>query len=234
MKVMSYNIHSGRSMDNVLDVQAIGDVIRAQAPDICALNEVRMRTRDVGGRELAKDLADMAGMRWRFGRAIDIAGGEYGNAILSRYPISSSRVVPVKEVPVEERVGYYEPRAALECILETEKGRVQVITCHFGLSHREQEEAVQTVLEMLRGDMPTLFMGDLNIEPDDDLIAALRSVLRDTAGDAPLTFPSRNAEIKIDYIFTSGHFRCGALRTVQTLASDHLPILVDAEISAWK
>lgn len=230
MRIMSYNIHSGKNMDNVLDIEAIGRVISDLKPDICALNEVRMRTQDVGGRELARDLGEMAGMDWRFGRAIDIAGGEYGNALLSRFPIVSSRVVPVPELPPQEQEGAYEPRAALEAIVQTPQGPVQAITCHFGLSRREKEEAVKTVLSMMRSDMPCLFMGDLNICPDSDLVAQLRARLCDTAGDTPLTFPARNAQIKIDYIFVSSHFSCEPFCTCQTLASDHLPVYVDARL----
>lgn len=230
MRIMSYNIHSGKNMDNVLDIPAISAVVKELVPDICALNEVRMRTKDVGGLELAREIGDAAGMNWRFGRAIDFNGGEYGNAILSRYPVSFSRVVSVPDVPEGEREPRFESRSVLETIVLTDKGPVQVLTCHFGLSRGEQERAVDTVLPMLRTDMPVVFMGDLNITPDSDLIAVLRAHIRDTAGDTPLTFPARDAQIKIDYIFASKQFSCGEFRTVQTLASDHLPVYVDAEI----
>ncbi|MDO4740339.1 MAG: endonuclease/exonuclease/phosphatase family protein [Eubacteriales bacterium] len=228
---MSYNIHSGKNMDNVLDIPAIAQVVRELAPEICALNEVRMRTIDVGGKELAKEIADEAGMYWRFGRAIYYNGGEYGNAILSRAPISFSRVVPVPDVPEEERERRFEPRSVLEAIVLTDKGPVQALTCHFGLTRGEQERAVETVLSMLRSDMPAVFMGDLNILPDNDLIAKLREKIRDTAGAEPFTFPARDACSKIDYIFASEHFACGEFTTVQTLASDHLPAYVDAELA---
>ena len=230
MRIMSYNIHSGKNMDNMLDIAAIGEVIRGLAPDICALNEVRMRTKDIDGREIAPELADMTGMYWRFGRAIYFNGGEYGNAMLSRYPISFTRVVPVPDVPEGEREKRFESRAVLEAIVLTDKGPMQVLTCHFGLSRGEQERAAETVLSMLRTDMPCALMGDFNIEPDNGLIAKLRERLCDTAGDTPLTFPARGAGIKIDYIFLSNHFSCDGLKTQQTFASDHLPVFTDAEL----
>jgi len=230
MRMMSYNIHSGKNMDNVLDIPAIAQVVKELAPDICALNEVRMRTRDVGGLELAKEIGEAAGMYWRFGRAIDYNGGEYGNGMLSRYPVSFSRVVPVPDVPEAERERRFEPRSVLETIVLTDEGPVQALTCHFGLTRGEQERAVATVVSMLRTDMPVVFMGDLNMLPDDDLIAVLRGHIRDTAGAEPFTFPARDANIKIDYIFASEQFACGEFTTVQTLASDHLPVYVDAEL----
>ena len=230
MRMMSYNIHSGKNMDNVLDIPAIAQVVKELGPDICALNEVRMRTRDVGGLELAKEIGEAAGMYWRFGRAIDYNGGEYGNGMLSRYPISFSRVVPVPDVPEEERERRFEPRSVLETIVLTDEGPVQALTCHFGLTRGEQERAVATVVSMLRTDMPVVFMGDLNMLPDDDLIAVLREHICDTAGAEPFTFPARDANSKFDYIFASEQFACGEFTTVQTLASDHLLVYVDAEI----
>ncbi len=227
MRVMSYNIHSGRNMDNVLDLESIGKVILKIQPDLCALNEVRMRTRDVFGREQARDLAKQTGMDWRFGRAIDYNGGEYGNAMLSRFPILSSRTVPVPQLPEEEREQRYEPRAVLECIVQTDQGPMQALTCHFGLSRREQEVAVETVLSMLREDMPSVFMGDLNIAPDSDLIAKLRKRLCDTAENTPNTFSAREPYTKIDYIFVSPEISCGQMQTLDTLASDHLPVYAD-------
>ena len=183
-----------------------------------------------GGLELARVIAEDVGMDWRFGRAIDIAGGEYGNAILTRLPILSSRVVPVPELPPRDWEYLYEPRAALEAILMSPDGPLQVITCHFGLNRAEQEAAAETVLSMLRTDIPAVFMGDLNIQPDSDLIAALRGMLCDTADRLPCTYPARHADIKIDYIFASKHLHCSALQTVQTLASDHLPVFADAQL----
>ena len=218
-------------MDNVLDIPAISAVIGAEAPDICGLNEVRMRTRDIGGIELARVLAEDNGMQWRFGRAIDYNGGEYGNAILSRWPIVESRVVPVAELPPETQARHYEPRAALECIIETPQGRVRAIVCHFGLSHEEQVEAVKTIVSMLEGDLPTIFMGDLNVTPEDPVLAPIRAILQDTAADTPLTFSAREPFEKIDYIFLSRHFAAGRLETRQTLASDHLPVMAQADLA---
>lgn len=230
MRIMSYNIHSGKNMDNELDIRSIGDVIAEIGPDVCALNEVRMRTDDVHGVEIAKVLGEQCGMQWRFGRTIYIANGEYGNGMLSRFPIVSSRVVPVPDVPQGERERRFEPRAALECIVDTGKGKMQVITCHFGLSHAEQVNAVETILSMISPDMPTVFMGDLNATPDDGVLVPLMQALRDSGTDKPLTFSARSPFEKIDYIFTSEEFAPAQLQTVKTEASDHLPVYIDTEL----
>ena len=53
LRIMTYNIHSGRDAWGRLDLAAIGEFIRMLNPDILALNEVRMGTSDVNGDEHA-------------------------------------------------------------------------------------------------------------------------------------------------------------------------------------
>lgn len=68
LRIMTYNIHSGRDAWGRLDLAAIGEFIRMLNPDILALNEVRMGTSDVNGDEQARTLAAQLGMHWTFAR----------------------------------------------------------------------------------------------------------------------------------------------------------------------
>ena len=113
LRIMTYNIHSGRDAWGRLDLAAIGEFIRTLNPDILALNEVRMGTSDVNGDEQARTLAAQLGMHWTFAPAIPYLGGQYGIAVLSRFPIVRTDFWPVKPVPVEQREKYYEDRAPL-------------------------------------------------------------------------------------------------------------------------
>ncbi len=228
MRIMTYNIRSGRNMENVLAPEEQIKVIKGLAPDICALNEVRVHTTDVGGMDIAAEYGEKLGMEHRFARTIDINGGEYGIAMLSRYPIVSSRIVPVPDLPEEERGRRFEPRTVLACEIDTPEGRLCAITSHFGLSDGERKNAAATVLSLVsETDMPVVFMGDLNAKPGDAVIESLRAALYDTAGDTPLSFPSSGPEIRIDYIFTSRHFKKADMQTFATQASDHLPAYID-------
>ena len=231
MRIMTYNIHSGRNMSNVFDIGPIGDVISEIGPDICALNEVRMRTADVQGLELARVLGEKCGMEWRFGRTIDINGGEYGNALLSRWPIIETECVDVPDVPAERRIRHFEHRGALSCVIDAPQGRLQAIVCHFGLSAEEANNAVETVISLKRGDMPVILMGDFNITPDSGYVRRLRAVFTDTAGEKPLTFSAADPHSKIDYILTAGGLVAGQLNTKKTLASDHLPVFCDMDFA---
>ena len=230
MRIMSYNLQSGYRLDRTHDIDGQAAILAALRPDVCALNEVRMGTKDVDGCFMADYIAGKIGMNSFFGKALDINGGMYGNAILSRYPILTARCVDVPDTPIEEceRDGR-EHRCAVECILDTPNGKLRAITCHFGLNHREAEHACETVLSLIKDGMPTVLMGDFNIQPDDVLVAKLRERLSDTGTELPLTQPSDTPEIKIDYIFTSKGIQAAPMKTFDTTASDHLPVYTDIE-----
>ena len=93
--VLSYNIHHGVGMDGKLDLQRIGKIIKKVNPDIVALQEVELKTKKTGNIDQAKVLAKATGLNYAFGPAINFAGGKYGNAILSRYPIKSIKNISI-------------------------------------------------------------------------------------------------------------------------------------------
>ncbi len=231
LRIMTYNIHSGRDAWGRLDLAAIGEFIQTLKPDILALNEVRMRTSDVNGDEQARTLAAQLGMNWTFAPAIPYMGGLYGIAVLSRFPVVLAEYWPVKPVPEEERERYYEDRVLLRAVVDA--GRpVAVYTSHYGLSHAERVNAVDLTLAHVKDETnPVVFMGDLNMEPDDPLISRLKAEMTDSAeGRSFLTFSADKPEIRIDYLFLRGPFRVlDAFAPVST-ASDHLPHVTDVEL----
>ena len=94
LRVMTYNIYGARATSpaNAADLDAIAEVIRRQNPDFVTLNEVDVFTNRTGKDvHQARDLAEKLGMEWHFSKAIDRDGGEYGDAVLSKYPILEKR-----------------------------------------------------------------------------------------------------------------------------------------------
>src|SRR5690606_31245260 len=88
---MTYNIHIANTPSepaSVVDIAAIAKVINEVKPDFVALQEVDRFT-DRSGKDLdqAAALAELTGMHHQFFKAIDRSNGEYGVAILSKYPI---------------------------------------------------------------------------------------------------------------------------------------------------
>lgn len=94
LKVMTYNIHIANPPskdDKFVDIAAIANAINSESPDLVALQEVDRFT-DRSGKDLdqAKELAELTGMHHYFAKALNRSNGEYGVAILSKFPIKIS------------------------------------------------------------------------------------------------------------------------------------------------
>ena len=229
LTAMTYNICSGKNLQRERDLAYAASVIREIGPDFVTLNEVRSRTSDIGDIDQASELARLTGYYPVFGKSIDILGGAYGNAVLTRLPLAEWNVIHIPD-PAIRGEGYYEHRTLLRCVLLAGEKPLTVFSTHFGLMPDEQELAVRTAVEAVRAEAnPVLLMGDLNLPPDAPALAPLMSVLCDSAVGAavPLTFPSDVPEVKIDYILHSRGVAVHALRSMDTQCSDHRPLIAD-------
>lgn len=230
---MTYNIQSGKNLYKERDIDFSASVIRKIQPDFAVINEVRSHTEDIGPVNQAQELGRLTGYYPVFGRSIDILGGEYGNAFLTRHPLLETEVIPIPNPPEEEREQYFEPRTILRSVIDVKGRRITVLGTHFGLSPAEQRLAVQTATETIRREEnPVILMGDLNMTPDDEIIQPLLAALHDTADNrpAPKSFPSGKPEIKIDYIMHTEEIRTISLRSVNTQCSDHRPLIANLAI----
>ena len=86
-RVMTYNIHHGEGMDGKVDLLRIADVIKWEQADIVALQEVDSGVARTARRDLPAELAALTGMTCVFSNNFHYQGGEYGNAVLTRFPI---------------------------------------------------------------------------------------------------------------------------------------------------
>ena len=93
LRIMCYNIRHGRGMDEVVDLTRTANVIKAWNPDLVAVQEVDQNTQRTNKTDQTKILAEKLGMHCVFGKAIDLQGGGYGLAILSRFPILEDRMI---------------------------------------------------------------------------------------------------------------------------------------------
>ncbi len=102
IRVGSYNIEHGVASN--LDMSIIAADILGNDLDIVGLQEIDQNTKRVNGMDTMKTLSEMTGYKhYAFTRAIDFQGGEYGTAILSRYPIDSFEVIPLDSGKHEQR-----------------------------------------------------------------------------------------------------------------------------------
>ena len=102
VRVLTYNIHHGEGTDGKIDLARTGEAIKRVTPDLVALQEVDKATARSRGVDQAAELGKLTGMHAAFGKAMDFARGQYGEAILSRYPLTE---VQVHSLPFTEGVG---------------------------------------------------------------------------------------------------------------------------------
>lgn len=228
---MTYNIASGRNLAGDRDVRHAASVIEQVKPDVLTLNEVRCHTSDVPIHQ-ANEMGRLLGYNAIFGKSIDIYGGEYGNAFLTRWPVLEHEVVQIPDRTSDEDA-YFEHRTVLRSVVEIDGRRITVLGTHFGLAKVEQESAVETVLALVAEEQnPVVFMGDLNMEPNDPILQLLFGALNDTAQqkDDIKTFQSDAPTIKIDYIMHSDAIGTVSVRSMDTQCSDHRPLIAELTI----
>ncbi len=232
MKLLTYNIQSGRDAWGQLHLDRTAEAINAMQPDICGLNEVRVGCSDSGYVDQLQYLCQHTGLEGCFAPAIPMAEGKYGIGLMSKYPIKSFTVHKVPDVPIGEREpGYYENRVIYRAVLETELGTLAVYGTHFGLMQQERKNAVKLAKELLTAETEqnVVFMGDLNAQPGDEAIKALEEIMHNThSGERPVyTAHTLKLEKTIDYIFVRGSLHSTVAKTRYTVASDHLPLWVE-------
>lgn len=230
VNIMTYNTqHCEHFIEKKIDFDAIAKVIKDNGAEIVGLNEMRglgKNTEEFA--EQVKELADRLGYYYYFAKAIefdyDWMSGPYGNGLISKYPILEAETISIPD-PVEKKYdGYYETRCLLKAKIDVADG-LNVLVSHFGLNPDEAENAVNTVIENLPAEK-TVFMGDLNLKPEDKLLNPIREQLVDVATYSDkelLSWPSTGPERKIDYIFVSKDVKVLEADVPVVVASDHCP-----------
>ena len=240
LRVMTYNIYGARATSpaNAADLDAIAEVIRRQNPDFVTLNEVDVFTNRTGKDvHQARDQAEKLGMEWHFSKAIDRDGGEYGDAVLSKYPIlekRSYRLPCAAEQPGEDRS---------LCVIRVQIDGKDLYVASTHLDHLSgdasrlvQATEIRRIRDTeLEGDL--ILCGDLNAIPSSNVIATMTSFLTNTGPIDQYTFPSDDPSRKIDYIMYAPieHFGVQNCQVVSrgdqqvggVDASDHRPVIAD-------
>ena len=243
IKIGNYNILHCRDYLHCLATgeerrspERIAEIIAELGLDVCGLNEVYNQEMLEGDEYInqARAIADKLGYYFYFAKAIDYRGFEYGNALVSRFPIVSAKTVPMALPENAKKKPRYEDRAILIAELDTGDKPFTVAVSHFGLSPEEHELDVDIAISELSAvEGPLVFMGDLNMMPHNPLIAKLSDVLNDTALLTPgdnFTFCSDKPFEKIDYIFTNNAARALSFKVSDAVFSDHLPVTAEIEI----
>lgn len=158
LTIGSYNLHSCVGLDGQRSPSRIAQVLREMNCDVVALQEVDNQP---GDHEESMQLAYLErslAMQSVAGLRLIRHTGEYGNAILTRFPVLSVR---------RHDLSYsrYEPRGALDVQLDVGGVVLRVLATHLGLlpsERRDQWRRLMVALSESPLDMPTVLLGDMN------------------------------------------------------------------------
>jgi endonuclease/exonuclease/phosphatase family metal-dependent hydrolase len=240
LTVMSYNIRQGRDVEGVLDLARTAAVIRAQNPDLVALQEVgRHWSADSDFRDQAAELGRLLEMASVFGANLDrdpLRPGaprrQYGTAILSAWPpLASENILLPRASPDDEQRGLLVLDVAVDGV------PFRLHNAHLGVSAEERRRQVEAILdEADKASVPHALLGDLNAPPTAAELAPLFERFADAwnvagVGDG-FTFPASEPKARIDYALVSPQLRVRRVSVPALAGSDHLPLVAEVALGA--
>ena len=182
-------------------------------------------------------LGEELGLRYRtWFPNVDVrGGGQYGNAILSRYPL-------IESTNIDLSIRFKKKRSVLHSVLRVRHDdidrTVHVFNMHLGLARFERKIQLQKFLDShpfahLHHDTPVVVGGDLN-----DVYGGLGALLAPSGFRGierrPLTFPAWGPVRPLDAIFVRGAVdfmklsRCDS--ELARRASDHRPLVAEVRL----
>jgi len=261
IRIATYNIHKGVSaLRSVPRVHALKQALASMEADVLFLQEVQGRHDKYATRHAAlwPEQAQhhyLAGESHHavYGMNAVYDHGHHGNALLSRYPVLSSRNQDVSDHA-------YESRGILHCVVQAPACDLHCYVIHLGLfagcRRRQTEALVSAVLSSSPPNAPLIIAGDFN-DWTNQLSATLRkelgvtevfdtnlptrgfgAYLRTLSGRGPnvlpaRTFPAALPWLRLDRIYVRGF----SVDSAQVLhgalwarLSDHAPIVASLEL----
>jgi len=204
MRLVTYNIQYSLGKDGRYDLGRIAETI--EGADIIALQEVERNWRRTGMADQATELAKQFPEHyWVFGPRVDMDASEkaadgrvvnrrkqFGNVLLSRWPILSSRNFVLPKFATLDRYNF--EGSALEAVIDVEGDALRVYSIHLGhMIGAERLKQIELLLDIHRrapqeggawtgpdasdlehwecegGPPPmpeeAIFLGDFNLEP---------------------------------------------------------------------
>src|SRR5687768_8730299 len=130
LRVVSYNIHCGIGWDGRFNERRILEVLKEIEPDVVALQEVESRA---SGIDMLAWLGAEGGFHAIAGTTLLHADGHYGNGLLTRCPVTCTRLL---DLSWRGR----EPRGAISADLDCGGEPIRIVATHLGLRPAERRE----------------------------------------------------------------------------------------------
>jgi endonuclease/exonuclease/phosphatase family metal-dependent hydrolase len=232
LRIVTYNVHRCRGLDGRTRPDRIAAVLGDVAADVIALQEVVGAGPHGGGHAAAIGAA--LGMGWVLAEARQLRGRPFGNAVLSRFPITHH---------VEHDLSWKtcEPRRLQRVDVALNGHVLHVYNVHLGtaiLERRHQAQRLATIVLDRHVTGPKLVLGDFNEWTRGLATALLTERLRSVDLGSHLrqrrTYPGLFPLFHLDHIYYTGHVEVVSIQLPRTrlslVASDHLPLVADIRV----
>ena len=242
IKIVTYNIHRAIGLDRRFKPERIIEIINNINPDIALLQEVDEgvpRSRELN---LAREIAEACDFPYyKLGHNVSLKKGYYGNATLSKFPISRERNIDLT-IENKKRRGCQHTTLQINPKIE-----IDIFNLHLGLSAKERQKQAGLLFhsgeyKQLHFDHPCIIAGDFN-----DWRSLLRALFVEGMdfncatdstkiwGESAIkTFPSFAPRGGLDRVYYKGKLRAlkaaSYKKNIAKVASDHLPIVIDFEV----
>jgi endonuclease/exonuclease/phosphatase family metal-dependent hydrolase len=245
-RVLTYNIHKAIGVDREFEPDRIVDILGHHDADVVMLQEVDRGVPRSRRLDIASYIARHLQYQYRaVGMNVFFKEGKYGNATLSRFPIGRQRNINLT-------VGNRKRRGAQHTRIRLVGGRREIyldlFNIHLSLTAHLRRKQVRRLLAsrdmtQLLPQAPVIVGGDTNdwrgsLQRRYFGPAGFRCATNRRPGSRRSihTFPSFAPTTGLDKLFFRGELRL--LRAARSrlklarVASDHLPVLADFELSS--
>ena len=232
LRIATYNVHRCRGLDGRTRPERIARVLRAIDADVVALQEVVGAGPRGGGH--AEELGALLGMGWVMAPARQLRGHQFGNAVLSRFPITQH---------IEHDLSWKtcEPRRVQRVDVALDGCTLHVYNVHFGtaiLERTHQAERLAAIVSDRHVAGPKLVLGDFNEwtrgKATQILVEKLNSVDLTNYLRRRRTYPGVFPILHLDHIYYDGAVDIVGVELARTrlslVASDHLPLVADVRV----
>jgi endonuclease/exonuclease/phosphatase family metal-dependent hydrolase len=233
VRIATYNIHRSRGLDRRTRPERIASVLAGIRADIVALQEVIGP--GLSGAGHAEAIGAALGMGWIMAPTRDLRRHQFGNVVLSRFPIREHSHLDLSWKTCE-------PRNTQRVVVDLDRGRhLQVYNVHLGtalLERRFQAPKLANWIAEQRPHGPKIVLGDFNEWGRglvaDVLAARLESVDLFAYLKRRRTYPGFFPVLHLDHIYFEGNVEVLKVDLPRTrlslVASDHLPLVADVRL----
>ena len=232
LRIVTYNIHRSRGMDRRTRPARVAEVLHSIDADVIALQEV------IGagpnGSSHIEEIGAALGMGWVMASTRQLRGHQFGNVVLSRFPITHHAHHDLSWKSCEER--------CMQRVDIDVNGRtLHVYNVHLGtaiLERRHQARRLATIVSNRQIAGPKIVLGDFNEWmrglTTSMLSARLKSIDLQQFMRRRRTYPGLFPILHLDHIYYDGPLDIVHVQIVRNrlslVASDHLPLVADIRI----